>query len=101
MTNSLRKAVNRFNRTMQVCEDMNVLEIKEDGTLQAYYDSYFKPSSIDELIKESKYQLSLYYEGGHSLEELYYENNKEWHRRVNMLKRLINSLKKIKTEEEK
>ena len=96
MTENMKKAVKRFNKVMNVCEDMNVLEIKEDGTLQAYYDENFKPNCVEDLIKESKYQLSLYYEGGHSLNDLRYDDNKEWYRRISMLKRLIVFLNKCK-----
>ena len=96
MTENMKKAVKRFNKVMNVCEDMNVLEIKEDGTLQAYYDSEFRPTCVEDLIKESKYQLSLYYEGGHSLNDLKYEDYNEWKSRVGMLKRLVTFLNKCK-----
>lgn len=96
MTENMKKAVKRFNKVMSICEDLNVLEIKEDGTLQAYYDQNFKPASIKDLIKESEYQLSLHYESGHSLNDLKYEDSKEWYRRVGMLKRLIKFLNLLK-----
>ncbi len=96
MTNNMLKAVKRFNKVMNVCEDMNVLEIKEDGTLQAYYDSEFRPTCVEDLIKESKYQLSLYYEGGHSLNDLRYEDSREWWSRVGKLERLIKFLNECK-----
>lgn len=96
MTENMKKAVKRFNKVMNVCEDMNVLEIKEDGTLQAYYDENFKPNCVEDLIKESKYQLSLYFESGHSLNDFKYEYPKEWRSRVGMLKRLIKFLNECK-----
>lgn len=99
MDEILLKAVKRFNRVMVICEDMNVLEIKEDGTLQAYYDPDFKPKSIDDLIKETKYQYSLYFEGGHALNDFRYEYPKEWRSCVNKLERLIAFLQKCKEEQ--
>ncbi len=96
MDKQLLKAVKRFNTVMQDCEDMNVLKINEDGSLQAYYDPDFKPKNISDLIKETEYQISLYYEGGHQCNDLYYDDNKEWHRKVGRLKRLLKSLQNIK-----
>ena len=96
MDKTLIKAVKRFNSVMADCEDMNVLKINDDDTLVAYYDPDFKPKNISDLIKETEYQISLYYEGGHQCNELYYEDNKEWHRKVNRLKRLLVSLNKYK-----
>lgn len=99
MDKILLKAVRRFNKVMEICEDMDVLEIKEDGTLQACYDPDFKPKSIDDLIKESLYQHSLYFEGGHSLNDFRYESPKEWRSRVGKLERLIAFLQKCKEEQ--
>lgn len=96
MTENMKKAVKRFNKVMWICEEINVLKINEDGTLESYEDDCFKPTCVEDLIKESEYQLSLYYESGHDLNELYYDYNKEWHRQVGMLKRLVTFLNKCK-----
>ena len=98
MDKKLLQAVKRFNKVMSDCEDMNVLKINDDDSLVAYYDPDFKPKNISDLIKETEYQLSLYYEDGHDLNELYYNDNKEWHRKILRLKRLIISLKKLNTK---
>ena len=95
--NYMIKAVKRFNKTMSICEDLNVLKINDDGIFE--HDD-FKPTSIDDLIKETKYQISLYYENGHVLNDLRYESYKEWNRRVQMLKRLLNTLNDFKKTEE-
>lgn len=82
----MTKAINRFNKTMAVCEP--------------YQYASFKPTSIDDLINETKCQISFYYENGHVLNDLRYENYKEWNRRVQMLKRLLNTLNDFKKSEE-
>lgn len=100
MNTLMIKAVKRFNRTMSVCEDLNVLKINNDGTFESYECDDFKPKTIDDLIKETEYQISLYYEGGHCLNDLKYEDSKEWVRRVRMLNRLFDTLNAMKKEEE-
>lgn len=96
MTQNMKKAVKRFNKIMSVCEDLNVLKINDDGTLQSYECDDFRPTCVEDLIKESKYQLSLYYEGGHSLNDLKYEDYKEWQSRVGKMRRLIDFLNSCK-----
>ncbi len=98
MTESLKIAVKRFNKVMENCEDLNVLKINEDGTLVAYHDPDFRPKGIPDLIKETKYQLSLYYENGHALNDLLYKDSKTWRSKVGMLKRLIRFLKTLNQE---
>lgn len=93
MDKELLKAAKAFNRIMNVIEDLNVLNISENGELSTH-DGEFKPKTISDLVKESEYQLSCFYEGGHTLNDMYYDNNKEWHRRVGMLKRFITKYKK-------
>ncbi|MBO6131011.1 MAG: hypothetical protein J6P28_03485 [Treponema sp.] len=101
MTDNLLKAVKRFNKVMDICEELNVLKVNSDGTLQAYLDGDFKPTCIEDLIKESEYQLSIHYESGHSLNDLRYEHYKEWKSQVGMLKRLIAFLNKCKEQTDK
>lgn len=98
MDKILLKAVNRFNKVMEVCEDLNVLEIKNDDTLQAYQDPDFRPNSVSDLIKETKYQYSLYFEGGHALNDLKYQNYTEWKSRIGKLERLLKFLGKCREE---
>lgn len=92
--NEFLKAAKAFNRIMNVVEDLNILAISDDKESFSTHDGDFKPQNISDLVKECEYQMSLFYESGHTLNDMKEYDNKEWHRRVNMLKRFINKYKK-------
>lgn len=91
------KIVKRWNSVMNSIGCEHVTINTNLSELESHKDYYGTANgiSLDWMIKEAKYWLSCYYEGGNVRCDDKYEDYKTWVSETGMLKRLINTLKKI------